>query len=49
MTGPVAPQNDVSCFDARLDDDLDVDPDDFGIFQACMSGANVPADPNCAE
>lgn len=32
---------------ADLDRDGDVDPDDFGIFQRCVSGANVPADPNC--
>jgi len=24
-----------------------VDQDDFGVFQGCMSGPNVPADPDC--
>lgn len=30
-----------------LDRDGDVDQTDFGIFQRCQSGPNVPADPNC--
>ena len=31
------------------DGDNDVDLDDFGIFQRCLSGENVAADPNCAN
>jgi hypothetical protein len=31
-----------------LDGDTDVDQDDFGLLRGCMSGENVPADPNCA-
>ena len=27
---------------------MDVDQSDFGLFQGCISGASVPADPNCA-
>ena len=34
---------------ARLDYDDDVDIDDFGIFQACISGPGIPADPTCAD
>ncbi len=30
-----------------LDDDLDVDQDDFGILQSCMSGSGVPAPADC--
>jgi hypothetical protein len=37
------------CRVADLDDDNDVDPNDFGIYQRCYSGANVPAEPSCAE
>ena len=29
------------------DEDEDVDLDDWGLFQACMSGANVTSDPMC--
>ena len=47
-TGVGVDQNDPDCQWARLDDDRDVDLDDFGIFQGCMSGPNVPADPDCA-
>ena len=32
---------------ADLDRDGDVDQDDFGIFQRCVSGSNIPADPDC--
>ena len=32
---------------ADFDRDGDVDRNDFGLFQACMSGPNLPADPNC--
>ena len=34
---------------SQPNDDDDVDHDDFSIFQGCMSGANEPADPACAE
>lgn len=32
-----------------FDRDGDVDMDDFGVFQRCTSGPNVPGDPNCAN
>ncbi len=32
-----------------FDHDGDVDHDDFGVFQRCLSGPNTSADPNCAE
>ncbi|UCD30303.1 MAG: hypothetical protein JSV03_07500 [Planctomycetota bacterium] len=47
MTGTGNPQNNPDCIDARLDGDDDVDFNDFAIFQGCMSGANLPPDPNC--
>jgi hypothetical protein len=37
------------CLCADLDSDGDVDLDDFGLLQACFSGADIPADPSCAE
>jgi hypothetical protein len=40
-------QHDLACQDAKLDSDEDVDSADFTRFLACMSGANVPADPGC--
>ena len=44
-----ASQTNPSCVDADLtQDDDDVNQADFAVFQACMSGADVPADPNCA-
>ena len=30
-------------------EDGDVDQDDFAIFQVCMSGAGIPADPDCGS
>jgi len=32
-----------------FDRDGDVDQEDFGIFQRCSSGPNIPGDPNCAD
>ncbi|MEP0842594.1 MAG: FG-GAP repeat protein [Phycisphaerae bacterium] len=32
-----------------FDRDGDVDMTDFGLFQRCLSGEGVPADPNCAR
>jgi len=39
-TGPIPPDSDA---------DGDVDLEDFAIFHACVSGADVPADPHCAD
>ena len=46
---PAVPVTDPNCLDANLDGDSDVDQNDFAILQGCMRGANVPADPNCAD
>jgi hypothetical protein len=48
-TGPAIPQNDPLCADAKLDADDDVDSDDFGITQRCLSGQDVAGDPGCAS
>jgi hypothetical protein len=33
-----------------MDSDCDVDQEDFGLFQACLSGAGVPqTDPDCID
>ena len=52
-TGPEVRQNSPACLppnpSADLDDDDDVDHADFGIFQGCLSGEGVPADPACAD
>lgn len=45
--GPTVSQMELTCADARLDGDLDIDLDDFGILQRCYSGAGNPAHPNC--
>jgi len=47
--GPALPQTNPTCADAKFDADDDVDLDDFGVFQRCYSGANNPANPNCAN
>jgi len=49
VTGPAILQNNEVCAGAKLDTDGDVDQADFGIFQRCYSGADKPADPNCAN
>lgn len=48
-SGPVIPQTDTACLDARWDSDDDVDQSDFGLFQRCYSGKDVPADPACLD
>ena len=48
-SGAAIRQPEPNCADARLDEDEDVDQDDFGVFQRCYSGENVPADPDCAQ
>jgi hypothetical protein len=30
-------------------DENDIDQSDFGSFQRCHSGEDIPADPNCVE
>jgi hypothetical protein len=37
------------CDELDFDDDTDVDSDDFGICQRCISGSGNPGDPNCAQ
>jgi hypothetical protein len=37
------------CQTADFDDDNDVDISDFGIYQRCFSGTNVPANPACVQ
>jgi alkaline phosphatase len=49
LSGPGTVQNEPACADARLDTDGDVDQYDVEIFLGCQSGADVPADPHCAD
>jgi len=35
--------------DADFDDDNDIDGDEFGVYQRCMSGPNRPGNPNGAN
>jgi len=37
------------CEWADFDNDNDVDHNDYAVMQGCISGPNVPADPNCAD
>jgi arylsulfatase A-like enzyme len=39
----------AGCEDADFDTDLDVDQQDVAAFLGCLSGPDVPADPQCAE
>jgi hypothetical protein len=47
LTGPAITQQDSNCTGALIDSDDDVDYYDMDIFCACMSGANLGADPGC--
>jgi len=49
LGAPGTPPAGPGCQDADLDGDEDVDQADFGVFETCMSGANVIADPQCAD
>ncbi len=44
-----APQTDPVCQNARLDEGEHVNQNDLAVFLNCMSGAHVPADPDCAN
>ena len=49
LTGPNAGGGVGNCESMDLDLDGDVDNSDFGLVQRCLSGALIPADPNCAN
>lgn len=49
LTGTAVPQNSAECQDAKLAGNSYVDGSDLALFAACLSGANVPAEPACAE
>jgi len=49
LSGYLVPQNDPACAWAKLTGHNYVDHADMTLFQRCMSGANIPADPNCAN
>jgi hypothetical protein len=38
-----------SCTTSDIDDDDDVDQEDFNILEGCMTGANVPVDQGCTD
>jgi hypothetical protein len=46
-TGADVAQTETPCLPARLDEDADVDADDFTYFENCLSGPAIPADPDC--
>lgn len=48
LTGAGNEQTHEECFDARLDGDLDVDQDDFGIFVGCYSRPHMEPIITCA-
>ncbi|MHC4674328.1 MAG: outer membrane protein assembly factor BamB family protein [Planctomycetota bacterium] len=51
-TPPGTPVSEVGCpfYNADFDADGDVDLEDFGHFQACMTGSGIPInDPNCLD
>lgn len=49
LSGPQVEQVVPACQTADLDQDGDIDQDDFGIVQRCYTGENSPADSNCAD
>lgn len=49
MTGPNLGPPDPGCENADVDGDDDIDLDDFGKFQICMTAGSIPADPDCAD
>jgi hypothetical protein len=49
LSGYLIPQNDPSCAGAKLMGNFWVNGDDLGVFLECMSGANIPGDPSCAD
>jgi len=46
-SGPSVPISDPNCTQADADQDRDIDMEDFGVLQICLSGTDVVADPNC--
>lgn len=48
-TAPGVPWTEPCCAPADIDADGDVDQDDFGLFQRCMSGPDEYPDPGCAQ
>jgi hypothetical protein len=49
LTEPLVPVTDPNCLDADLNGDTFVDENDLAVFLACTSGADIPADPACAD
>ncbi|NLE57404.1 MAG: hypothetical protein GX616_03525, partial [Planctomycetes bacterium] len=47
LSGPQDSQGLPICQDTLLDGDSDVDAQDLAIFLGCLSGAGVPAEPDC--
>jgi hypothetical protein len=39
----------MDCIRFDLDFDNDVDGDDFGVFQRCITGPAEPVDPTCVK
>ncbi len=49
LTGRYAPISDPACHDADLNGNNRVDEYDKRIFRRCISGTNLPANPDCAN
>jgi len=49
LSGTGVAQTDPACQDAKLAGRSWVDDNDVAVFRRCLSGANNPADPNCAN
>ncbi len=47
ISGPYVAQTDPNCAETDQDGDLDVDQEDFGLMQSCMTGDTPPPDPHC--
>jgi uncharacterized lipoprotein YddW (UPF0748 family) len=50
ISGPMVPHSGTRlCRQSDLDEDGDVDQDDFALFQRCYSGTDLATDPHCAD
>jgi hypothetical protein len=48
-SGPAVAITGEGCATRDLDGDGDIDLDDFGIFQRCFTGQDIPGNPDCSK